>query len=245
MKQIAFLKKKPGVSRAEFVQLYEQEHAPLIARLLPFFTDYRRNYVFAESNSRFAHDVIMEMWFESAAQQENMGRRIADREVGETMRADEERLFDRAAMVMFTVDEHGGARPSLPEPQVAARTFILAQAEPDTERSTLITDCETRFVPELLSLLAAHKLGAPQSLTRNYPVPGGTFKMPHLATAAYPVDFDAIIEIGFAGPADQANFSTLIDSGSIAQLLSASPSEFIDPTATICLVTEERRSPPF
>lgn len=242
MKQIAFLKKKSGLSREAFIRLYEEDHAKLIARLLPFFLDYRRVYPLdADPAAPFQHDAIMEMRFAGPAEQAAMGRRIAEPEVAEAMRLDEERLFERAAMVMFTVEEHdntGGAGTG-----EKRKTLLLAQKQPNASREDLITHCENGFAPALLSRLTAGGLREPASFCRNYPVPGGTFKMPHLDTAAYPVDFDAIIEIGFAEAADHESFRALVDDGTVADLL-AGQTGIVAPARTVCLHVEEYRSPP-
>ena len=240
MKQIAFLKKRSGLSREAFIQLYEEEHAKLIARLLPFYLDYRRAYPLAANPAvPFQHDAIMEMRFAGPEEQAAMGRRIAEPEVAEAMRLDEERLFERAAMVMFTVEEHGA--PAGAETHQRGRTLILAQKMPDASREDLIEQCENSFAPALLSRLAAGGLREPMSFCRNYPVPGGTFKMPHLDTAACPVDFDAIIEIGFAEPTDHESFGVLVDDGTVADLL-AGGAGVVAPDCTVCLHVEEYRS---
>jgi hypothetical protein len=44
-KLIALIKAKPGLSREQFIDYYESNHAPLVRRLLPMIGAYRRNYV--------------------------------------------------------------------------------------------------------------------------------------------------------------------------------------------------------
>ena len=241
MKQIAFLRKKDGLARAEFIRLYEEEHAKLIARLLPFFAQYRRGYPIdgeQGDDAAFAHDAIMEMWFASPDRQAAMASRIAEPAIGEEMRRDEERLFDRPAMVMFTVDEHGA-------PAAAPRkTFLLARKRPDIPREAMIRQYEETVAPALLSALEAHGLRAPRSFCRNYPVPGGTFRMPHLDTAAYPADFDAIIEIGFREAPDHQAFRRLLKGGPVADLLAGGASGMLDPAHLIHLDVEEYSSAP-
>jgi hypothetical protein len=43
-KVIALLKKRDGLSRADFIAYYEAHHAPLILSLFPQITGYRRNF---------------------------------------------------------------------------------------------------------------------------------------------------------------------------------------------------------
>ena len=45
IKVIAMLARKPGLSETEFVDYYENRHAPLILSIAPQIRDYRRNYL--------------------------------------------------------------------------------------------------------------------------------------------------------------------------------------------------------
>ena len=72
-KCIALLRRKPGLSREDFIDYYERQHAPLIRRLLPGIIDYRRNYVELEGAFLFPgaapidFDVITEIWLADRA----------------------------------------------------------------------------------------------------------------------------------------------------------------------------------
>lgn len=68
-KCIALLKKKPGLSRAEFIEYYENRHSVLARKLLPGIRDYRRNFldpdgaVLSPGAPAIDFDVVTEMWF--------------------------------------------------------------------------------------------------------------------------------------------------------------------------------------
>jgi SnoaL-like domain/EthD domain len=113
MKVIALLKKKAGLSRAEFIAYYETRHAPLIRSLLPDIADYRRNYVDREgaiesSVAAIDFDSVTEIYFADRAACERFWERSADPEVARAIAEDEENVFDRAATRLFIVDETGG-----------------------------------------------------------------------------------------------------------------------------------------
>lgn len=115
IKAIALLRRKPGLTREEFIVYYETRHAPLIRSLLPGIADYRRNYVdragaFESAVAAIDFDSVTEMRFADRATYDAFLARAADPEVARRIAEDEENVFDRAATRMFVVDE----TPSVP-----------------------------------------------------------------------------------------------------------------------------------
>jgi hypothetical protein len=115
VKIIALLKRRAGMSMEAFVEYYETNHAPLVLRLVPYITDYRRNYV--EQGSAFASmdgkepdcDVITEAWFateEDFAKFSEVGSRP---EIREIVIRDELNFLDRGSIRMFVVRERASA----------------------------------------------------------------------------------------------------------------------------------------
>lgn len=118
IKAIALLRRKPGLTREEFIAYYETRHAPLIRSLLPGIADYRRNYVdragaFESAMAAIDFDSVTEMRFADRATYDAFLARAADPEVARRIAEDEENVFDRAATRMFVVDETPSA-PSAP-----------------------------------------------------------------------------------------------------------------------------------
>lgn len=110
VKILVMLRKKPGLSDTEFRRLYEEEHAPLVARLVPYFTDYRRNYILRgnlhpDTKDLCAFDVVTEVRFADRANYDAFMAGLADPEVDRQLAACEERFLDRSAMAMYGVDE--------------------------------------------------------------------------------------------------------------------------------------------
>ncbi|WP_345346600.1 EthD domain-containing protein [Rhodococcus olei] len=110
-KAIALLTRKPGLSRAEFIDYYERNHAPLITSLFPQIVEYRRNFVDLTDSLRAPgvpdpdFDVVTEMWFRDRAGYEEMLATHARPEVGEAVRRDELNFLDRTKTIQFVVDE--------------------------------------------------------------------------------------------------------------------------------------------
>ena len=110
LKQITLLKRKPGMSMAEFIDYYENHHSKLGERFLRRAKRYQRRYVHPEVNPvtgetvELDFDVVMELWWENRADFEASMADIT----GETLRLmyeDEERIFNSHDHRTFTVEE--------------------------------------------------------------------------------------------------------------------------------------------
>lgn len=116
MKIVCLVKKKNGLTSEQFKDYYENKHAPLALKLLPFFSSYYRNYVIKDTDYKPAHldevrppapdfDVITEISFASRELYEGMLAALKDPIVGKIIADDERNFLDRKAVVMFFVDE--------------------------------------------------------------------------------------------------------------------------------------------
>jgi len=109
-KAIAFLTRRPDLSHDEFVEHYENVHAKLNRDLLPQIIGYRRNYLDHSSallsgpGLELDFDVVTEFTFEDRAAYEAMLATHAQPGVGSVLDADEENLFDRSRIRMYTVE---------------------------------------------------------------------------------------------------------------------------------------------
>jgi hypothetical protein len=91
MKSIGLLSRRASLSRVEFHDYYESNHAPLAIGYFPF-ARYVRNHLLDEESIGF--DTIAEFWGEDMPKI----AALMQTEVGEIMRADEVRFMDRAAI---------------------------------------------------------------------------------------------------------------------------------------------------
>ena len=108
IKTIALVKRKPGITRDEFVRHYEQVHAPLMLRYFPTVKRYVRNYPTPlPGTAEPDFDCITEFWFEDRAGATKVLEILGDyqTEVGKVFLADEERFQDREKTRSFVVDE--------------------------------------------------------------------------------------------------------------------------------------------
>jgi len=63
VKAIALLKRKPGISREEYIRHYEETHVPLIIKHSPGLVGYARNHVMATGPDEPEFDTITELWY--------------------------------------------------------------------------------------------------------------------------------------------------------------------------------------
>ncbi len=105
IKTIALIKRKPGISREEFVAHYEDVHAPLALKHLPMIKKYIRNHVVDIPDVEGPDfDCISEFWFDSL--EEAMGvMEFVQSDEGKIFRDDEEKFMDRDETIAFMVEE--------------------------------------------------------------------------------------------------------------------------------------------
>lgn len=110
IKSIALIKRKPGISREEFFRHYEEVHAPLASKYLPF-KRYVRNYIITQA--AYGHraaaeepefDCIAEFWFDNEEDRQAVEDFLGS-EAGQVIRDDEEKFMDRSKIVGFVVEE--------------------------------------------------------------------------------------------------------------------------------------------
>ena len=109
-KVMAFLARKPGMTRDEFRDYYENRHAPLVGQLTPKFAAYRRNYVNFEGPLKtdehlITFDVVVEIEFEDQAACERWVAAYQVPDVLARISADEENFLDRDRMLVCAVDQ--------------------------------------------------------------------------------------------------------------------------------------------
>lgn len=115
----AMLRKRPGMTRDDFIAYYETNHVRLVLETIakdsaPLFAQYTRSYPLPDSAVRIGSagdapeldfDVITDMWFWSDADYRAFLTRPEDPAVAAALATDELELFDRDKMQAFLTDE--------------------------------------------------------------------------------------------------------------------------------------------
>lgn len=109
------IRKKPGLSREDFIAYYENNHAPLAIGLIPGMKKYARHYLQPLGSDFFAagderpDDVVTEVWFDSRDDYERAMALLTDPATAAILAADEDKLFDRASIRVRSVESHESA----------------------------------------------------------------------------------------------------------------------------------------
>ena len=114
---VTLLKRKPGMSREDFIKYYETRHAVLAVRVVPGLVSYHRMYLdpekmaFGMPESSPGFDVITTLVFASAKAYRQAFNALSDPEIAQQIAADEEHLFDRACIRAWIVDQRHSELP--------------------------------------------------------------------------------------------------------------------------------------
>ena len=117
-KILLFMKRRPGMSVADFRDYYENRHVPLCLKYASGVSRYVRRYLdpqpHAESgrNDELPYDMITELWFDDEKTWRGTVDYLSTATLPEEVVADERNLFDRATMRMATVIEHETVMPA-------------------------------------------------------------------------------------------------------------------------------------
>jgi len=104
VKAIALLKKKPGLSREEFIEHYEKEHAPLILQHSSGIRRYLRNHVLPLGEEDPPFDSLTEIWYgDQESYDKSMAMRLSG--TGQVIADDEASFLDTNRIAFFLVNE--------------------------------------------------------------------------------------------------------------------------------------------
>ena len=103
IKTLTFLKRKPGLSKEEFLRHWKEIHGPLAARVVPEL----KKYVQCHPVPGFESDIdgIVELWWDGP---ESFRAYLSWRqsEASQVLRKDEEKFVDTSQWIRFVAQEH-------------------------------------------------------------------------------------------------------------------------------------------
>jgi hypothetical protein len=111
-KILLFMKRRPGLTMAEFVDYYENHHVPLALKYGSSMTGYTRRYLTPQPNAatgqneELPYDVITELSYDDETTFQRTLAYLSRSAMPDEIVEDEKRLFDRAKQRMATVIEH-------------------------------------------------------------------------------------------------------------------------------------------
>ncbi len=121
-KILIFAKRKPGLTREQFIDRYENVHIPLTVKLveegkIPPLISYKRNFIDHDHPLNIGsvpYDVVTEACYADRAGFENNRSGLTDPEVAELVGRDMSELLDLTDVQYIVVDEFtgGGGAPN-------------------------------------------------------------------------------------------------------------------------------------
>jgi hypothetical protein len=109
VKLVFMLKRKPGMSREDFLRYYEQHHARLGEKYVPNAVRYVRRFLDPMAGPSGGgdqeYDVLTELWFANQGEMDKAMKLLSDPKVHAEIEADEKMLFDRPALRMYVITE--------------------------------------------------------------------------------------------------------------------------------------------
>lgn len=111
---ITLLKRRYGMTKADFIAYYEEHHRRIGERVLSgYATRYVRRFLFPADGEDQIHDadVVMEIDFPDAATRDACFAAMADPATLAMIEEDEARLFDRSRIRTFSVEERASQLP--------------------------------------------------------------------------------------------------------------------------------------
>jgi hypothetical protein len=110
LKVFGFLTKKAGMETQAFIDYYENHHVPLICRLAPAPTVYKRNYLLRgnelnKEENAIDFDVVTELVFPDRPAYLAWRAQLSKPGSGEQVVADEEKFLDRSRTRACIIEE--------------------------------------------------------------------------------------------------------------------------------------------
>ena len=134
LKVMLLMKRKPGLSLADFIERYETHHVPQVEQHATSMRRYERHYLHPGGHVMFGdevmepeYDVITELWYDDmdsfTAQQDGLRQRP---DLVAEVIADEESLFDRSKSRLVFVEDRASNVPTEPmaDPARALRRLV-------------------------------------------------------------------------------------------------------------------------
>lgn len=111
-KVLLFMKRRPGMTREEFREYYEQHHVPLALKYASGLKQYVRRYLEPKprletgDGEDLGYDVITELWFDDEKVFRGTVKYLGSAMMPEEVMQDEQLLFDRESMRVATAVEY-------------------------------------------------------------------------------------------------------------------------------------------
>jgi hypothetical protein len=247
-KVVALIKRKPDLSRAEFIDYYERSHAPLALRCFPQIVHYRRNFldlndaIIAPGASEPDFDSVTQIGYrDHEAYDEMLSTHFMDT-VRETIEADERNFLDQSMTRMLKIEQLGAhhhiadLRPSIGSPPGTGmfKAMALLTFKPGLPRHDFMHYYENHHAPLIWSLFPWIV-----EYRRNYIDVQGAIVF---ANATLP-DFDVITELWFENRAGYDRMLSEHENPEVGNAIARDEENCFDRSKTRFFAVEEAETP--
>lgn len=105
VKYIVMLKRKPGITKHQFLQHWKEVHGPLVVRVSPGLKKYIQNHPLDVPGVEHEVDGIAELWFDTLEALQNW-QAWRHTDSAAPLREDEDGLLDLNKVSRFIAQEH-------------------------------------------------------------------------------------------------------------------------------------------
>jgi hypothetical protein len=119
VKIVMLIRKRPELTREEFIDYYDNHHVPFVHSLLPQGAAiHRRNFVVPGDGVVPDCDVISEVFYENRETADAAMRALADPRIRKLVEEDEERFLVRGSIRRYLVEVHETVYRPIPPPSL-------------------------------------------------------------------------------------------------------------------------------
>ena len=104
VKSMTLFKRKSGLTLEEFNRYWEEEHGPMVLKILPGVRRYVQSHVVDLGKGEPKYDGAAEVWFDSVESYKRAAEFYLSPK-GQVIRDDEARFIDKTRMLVIVVEE--------------------------------------------------------------------------------------------------------------------------------------------
>jgi uncharacterized protein (TIGR02118 family) len=247
-KVVALIKRKPGMSRADFMSYYEANHAPLARKCFPQIVQYRRNFIDLEGAIIMPgmeppdFDSVTEIWYRDKEAYDEMLSTHFMETVRETIESDERNFLDQTMTRMIKVEQQGAHHadseliPSIGTPPGTGMFKVIALLTckaglPRHEYIDYYENHHSKLIWSLFPWIVEYR--------RNHIDLDGAIIFPN----AKAPDFDTVTELWFKNRADYQRMLDAHETTDAGARIAADEENCFDRTKTRFFVVQEAETP--
>ncbi len=105
IKVMMLVKRKPGISKEEFYNYWQNVHGPLVAKSIPALRKYVQNHFVETPEQEYEGDGIIETWYDSIEDWQQP-KDIKKNQETDALMADWAKIADMSPPKIWVVEEH-------------------------------------------------------------------------------------------------------------------------------------------